>query len=303
MKKIKWLATGGTISSAETEKGLVPRSSAEQMNKMLEVLGDIPATVSTEQLMNIDSTEICCEDIRKIGIAANKAVTDGCDGVMITHGTDTMAYTAAILERMMSGCPVPIIITGSQRPFFANGSDGKANLANALNAACQNIGGVHILFGDKLIKGGRAYKAYTKSDNAFISPSGKYAGTVTDGKLIYSEEAPLNEYIFRDSFNENIGLIKITPMTRPEEIATAARLYSGIVAEGYGIGGIPSRLLPAIRSAVSDGVRIVLISQCLFEGVSLDVYEVGTAAKECGVISGGDLTAEGALARLMFGEI
>lgn len=303
MKKIKWLATGGTISSVETEKGLVPASSDEQMKKMLEVLGFASENISTEQLMNKDSTEISCDDIRNIGIAADKAVREGFDGIIITHGTDTMAYTAAILDRMMDSCPIPVIITGSQRPFFADDSDGKANLLNALNAACESFGGVHILFGDKLIRGGRAYKAYTRSDNAFISPSGKYSGTISDCKLICSEKKPDGKYFFRSDFSHRAGLIKITPMTRPEEIETAAKLYDGIVIEGYGIGDIPTRLLPAIKKAISGGVKCVLISQCLFEGVSMGVYEVGTQAKDIGVISGGDLTAEGALARLMFGEI
>ena len=67
MKKIKWLATGGTISSVKTEKGLVPASSDEQMKKMLEVLGFASENICTEQLMNIDSTEISCDDIRNIG--------------------------------------------------------------------------------------------------------------------------------------------------------------------------------------------------------------------------------------------
>lgn len=303
MKKIKWLATGGTISSVETEKGLVPASSDEQMKNMLEVLGLASENISTEQLMNIDSTEITCNDIRNIGIAADKAFREGFDGMIITHGTDTMAYTAAILDRMMDSCPIPVIITGSQRPFFADNSDGKANLLNALNAACESFGGVHILFGDKLIRGGRAYKAYTRSDNAFISPSGKYSGTISGGKLICSEKKRDGKYIFRSHFSHRAGLIKITPMTRPEEIESAAKLYDGIVIEGYGIGDIPTRLLPAIKKAISGGVKCVLISQCLFEGVSMGVYEVGTQAKDIGVISGGDLTAEGALARLIFGDI
>lgn len=303
MKKIKWLATGGTISSVETEKGLVPASSDEQMKKMLEVLGFASENISTEQLMNIDSTEITCNDIRNIGIAADKSVREGFDGIIITHGTDTMAYTAAILDRMMDSCPIPVIITGSQRPFFTDDSDGKANLLNALNAACESFGGVHILFGDKLIRGGRAYKAYTRSDNAFISPSGKYSGSISGGKLVCSEKKRDGKYIFRSNFSHRAGLIKITPMTRPEEIESAAKLYDGIAIEGYGIGDIPTRLLPAIKKAISGGVKCVLISQCLFEGVSMGVYEVGTQAKDIGVISGGDLTAEGALARLMFGEI
>ena len=305
MNRVLIIYTGGTIGMTRTDDGYAPRSG--YFRAALDNISDLhapemPAWDFMEMSPLLDSSNMTVHEWNRIAAIVAQRY-DAYDGFVVLHGTDTMAYTAAILDRMMDCCPIPVIITGSQRPFFADDSDGKANLLNALNAACESFGGVHILFGDKLIRGGRAYKAYTRSDNAFISPSGKYSGTISGGKLICSEKKPDGKYIFRSDFSHKAGLIKITPMTRPEEIESAAKLYDGIVIEGYGIGDIPTRLLPAIKKAISGGVKCVLISQCLFEGVSMGVYEVGTQAKDIGVISGGDLTAEGALARLIFGEI
>ena len=89
-------------------------------------------------------------------------------------------------------------------------------------------------------------------------------------------------------------------MTAKEDISRAAELYRGIVIECYGLGGIPNRLLPAIKAAADRGISFMAISQCLYEGVSMDIYEVGENALSSGVIPGGKLTAEGALAEIMF---
>lgn len=302
MKKIKWLATGGTISCKSSEKGLIPDARNSQLENMLSVIGKSSAA-DVQTLMNIDSTDISCSDIKIIGNAADRCIKEGYHGIVITHGTDTMAYTAAILNKMLENCPVPVILTGSQRPFFSSGSDGKANLANALSAA-ENTGlrGVHILFGDKIIRGGKAYKAYSRSGNAFISPDGEYSGAVTNSKITVCGSCSYGEYRFRDSFEERTGLIKLTPMTKGEEILNAARLYRNIVIECYGLGGIPGRLLPHIKAAADMGVRFTAISQCLYEGAAMDIYEVGVNAALCGVISGEALTSEGALAEMMFSE-
>ena len=299
MKEIKLLSTGGTISCVKGEKGLVPAATEEQLRMMLEVIGNNSA--QAQVLMSIDSTDISCEDIGEIGEAVNREILSGCGGIVITHGTDTMAYTAAILNKMLENCPVPVILTGSQHPFFEEGSDGKANLANAFAAAlCGYLHGVHILFGDKIIRGGKAYKAYSQSDNAFISPDGEYSGFVRDGKIICKNIGEKGKYRFRRDFEDKVGLIKLTPMTAKEDISRAAELYRGIVIECYGLGGIPNRLLPAIKAAADRGIRFMAISQCLYEGVSMDIYEVGDNALSSGVIPGGKLTAEGALAEIMF---
>lgn len=303
MKKIKWLATGGTISCIQTENGLHPAAAESQMRDMLNHIPETGAEIFPECIMNIDSSDISVNDMKLIGTAANKAIKEGYDGIVMTHGTDTMAYTSAVLRKMLSGTPIPVIITGSQRPFYSENSDGKSNLMNALKAAADSLlRDVFLLFGDKLIRGDRAHKDYTENDNAFVSSCG-YSGIIQNGRLIVNEfPNDDTEYHFNIDFNENVMLIKLTPLTDGSIFTFAAESgVKGIVIEGYGAGGIPHRLLDSIGKVISKGIKIMLISQCLYDGVDMNIYEVGADAAKLGIISGGNMSAEAAVAEMMFG--
>lgn len=302
MKKIKWLATGGTISCIQTENGLHPAAAESQMRDMLNHIPEMGAEIVPECIMNIDSSDISVNDMKLIGTAADKAIKYGYDGIVMTHGTDTMAYTSAVLRKMLSGTPIPIIITGSQRPFYSANSDGKINLFNAIKAAADgSLKDVFLLFGDKLIRGDRAHKDYTENDNAFVSSCG-YSGIIQNGRLIVNEFPDAHtEYHFNFDFNENVMLIKLTPLTDGSIFTFAAESgVKGIVIEGYGAGGIPHRLLDSIGKVISKGIKIMLISQCLYDGVDMNIYEVGTDAAKLGIISGGNMCAEAAVAEMMF---
>ncbi|MCI7766582.1 MAG: asparaginase [Oscillospiraceae bacterium] len=302
MKKIKWLSTGGTISCIPTENGLSPAAAEPQMRDMLLHIPETGAEIIPECIMNIDSSDISCNDIGKIGIAVHRAINEGYDGIVITHGTDTMAYTSAMLRKMLVNAPVPVMITGAQRPFYSDNSDGKANLYNSITAAAEGrLSGVYLLFGDKLIRGDMAHKEHTKNDNAFIS-SGEYAGIVTGNGIEYKAISQASgSYCFNDDFDENVMLIKLTPSTDGRIFGFAADSgIRGIVIEGYGMGGIPKRLLEPVERAIKLGIKIMLISQCLHEGVDMSIYEVGVNAAKLGVIAGGDMTAEAAVSEMMF---
>lgn len=303
MKKIKWLATGGTISCIQTENGLHPAAAESQMRDMLNYIPETGTEIVPECIMNIDSSDISVNDMKLIGTAADKAIKEGYDGIVMTHGTDTMAYTSAVLRKMLSGTPIPVIITGSQRPFYSADSDGKINLFNAIKAAADSsLKDVFLLFGDKLIRGDRAHKDYTENDNAFVSSCG-YSGIIQNGRLIVNEFPNADtEYHFNIDFNENVMLIKLTPLTDGSIFTFAAESgVKGIVIEGYGAGGIPHRLLDSIGKVISKGIKIMLISQCLYDGVDMNIYEVGTDAAKLGIISGRNMCAEAAVAEMMFG--
>ena len=238
MKKIKWLATGGTISCIQTEIGLHPAAAESQMCDMLNHIPETGAEIVPECIMNIDSSDISVNDMKLIGIAADNAIKEGYDGIVITHGTDTMAYTSAVLRKMLSGTPIPVIITGSQRPFYSADSDGKANLLNAIKAAADSsLRDVFLLFGDKLIRGDRAHKDYTENDNAFVSSCG-YSGIIQNGRLIVNEFPNADtEYHFNLDFNENVMLIKLTPLTDGSIFTFAAESgVKGIVIDLLGVG-------------------------------------------------------------------
>lgn len=303
MKKIKWLATGGTISCIQTENGLHPAAAESQMRDMLNYIPETGTEIVPECIMNIDSSDISVNDMKLIGTAADKAIKEGYDGIVMTHGTDTMAYTSAVLRKTLSGTPIPVIITGSQRPFYSADSDGKINLFNAIKAAADSsLRDVFLIFGDKLIRGDRAHKDYTENDNAFVSSCG-YSGIIQNGRLIVNEFPNADtEYHFNIDFNENVMLIKLTPLTDGCIFTFAAESgVKGIVIEGYGAGGIPHRLLDSIGKVISNGIKIMLISQCLYDGVDMNIYEVGADAAKLGIISGGNMSAEAAVAEMMFG--
>lgn len=302
MKRIIWLSTGGTIACTSGNDGLTPAACENQMQLMLEHIPKDEYEIIKKSIMNIDSSDISVDDILKIGCEVNTAISQGCDGIVITHGTDTMAYTCAMLSQMIHHSPVPVIVTGSQRPFFTQGSDAAQNLLNSFKAASDSrFNGIYLLFGDKVIKGDKAYKAYTVSDNAFISVDG-YAAIIDKGGFINVNTADsCGAYNFISTCERRVMLIKLTPSSDSDIIDYAVRSgIRGIVIEGYGMGGIPYRLLDRLRVAVSCGIKIMLISQCMFEGIDLNVYEIGCSAAKCGIMSGGTMTAEAAMAYMMF---
>ena len=123
-KRILWILTGGTFSCVGTDRGLMPRSGDEQAEKMLSLMPDIIENydIMPLVLMNIDSSDMTVSHHRMIADAIDANI-DKYDGIVMTHGTDTMAYTAAALSVMLRNPPIPIVLTGSQRPFFDENSD------------------------------------------------------------------------------------------------------------------------------------------------------------------------------------
>lgn len=301
MNNILWLACGGTISCRQTEKGLSPAADVGQLRKMLDCINIPPDTeITARVLMNTDSSDM---DVSRLNTLA-RAVYEGClqghTGIVITHGTDTMAYTAAVLSCTPENLPLPVIITGSQRPFFESGSDGAANLSHALKAACdRRFTGVQLLFGDKIIPGDRAVKLDTRADNAFTSADG-YSSIIKGDEFTDVRPAELNagECCLHE-ISGNVRLIKLSPFTTGDEILAAVNSgVKGIALEGFGSCGIPGRLLPAVREAADRGVTVAFVSQCLYGGTDGGLYEVGVNAGEAGVVFGYGHTASGVLARL-----
>jgi L-asparaginase len=156
MKRLLLLATGGTIASVESKEGLVPGMSAEELLNYFEK-SSLPVDVTCKILMNRDSTNMQPEHWVTIAdaIASNY---DQFDGFVITHGTDTLAYTSAALSYMLQGLDKPVVLTGSQVPISFKKTDAKKNLTDALRFACEDTGGVFVVFDGRVIVGTRAVK-------------------------------------------------------------------------------------------------------------------------------------------------
>ena len=163
MKKILLLATGGTIASRETPHGLRPALTAADMRA---AIGAEDAAVEVIDLLALDSTNIAPSHWQMIARKIAECRTSY-DGFIVTHGTDTMAYTSAALYYMLEHIDRPVVITGAQRPLGTPDSDAEKNLRLACRTACSSFAGVCIAFGGRLIHGNAAKKIYSLTDDAF----------------------------------------------------------------------------------------------------------------------------------------
>ena len=210
MKRILLIGTGGTIASELTESGLTPELSSEQL------LSRIPSRlefcrVDCVQLLNLDSTNI----VPRHWLAMARCIResyDDYDGFVLTHGTDTMAYTAAGLSYLIQGSPKPIVLTGAQKPIGFDSTDSKINLEDAFRVASAEMPGVSIVFNGKIILGTRAQKTHSKSFQAFSSINYPVLGVLRDGVLLpYIRQPALTRPRFYDALDPKVGLLKLTP--------------------------------------------------------------------------------------------
>ncbi len=301
MKKICLISTGGTIACVPTSNGLKPELTAFQL---LELIGYHNKNIETLDLFSMDSSNIQPEEWITIANALNDAAQKY-DGIVLTHGTDTMAYTASMLSFMLSGIKVPVVLTGAQYPAVYPDSDGRRNLENAIIAANSLNGGVYICFGSSLILGCRAVKTRTTSLNAFESINYPYIGTISDGRMLPLSEPPaVNEFHFSTHIDPRVALIKLTPGLTPKLLDSIRDCdIKGVVIEAFGLGGMHSirrNHLQSIKQLMDCNIPVVLTSQCLYEQSTPDIYEVSRPLKEMGVISAKDMTTEAAITKLMW---
>ena len=294
MKKILLIATGGTIASRETAHGLRPALSGEDMRT---AIGAADAAIEVIDLLSLDSTNIAPSHWQMIARRVADVRTDY-DGFIITHGTDTMAYTAAALYYMLENIDRPVVLTGSQRPLGRDGSDAEQNLRLAYEAACSNFAGVCVAFGGRLIHGNAAKKMYSLADDAFRS--------IGRAEIdLSAPSAPSAPFRLHDALDERVAVIRLYPGMKPITIdAHIASGYRGIILEGYGCGSVPSddaeeSFLPSLDRARTRACTVVLTTQCIYDGADLSHYEVGVRAAQLGALAGGSLPIEALYARLM----
>lgn len=306
MKKICLLTTGGTIASAEGAAGLIPQMDGAEMLRLIPALTGV-CQIDCQELMNIDSSNLQPEHW---GVIARKIVNnyDLYDGFVISHGTDTMAYSAAALTYMLKNLAKPVVFTGSQRPIGQADTDGKANLLAAFRVAAEDHFGVYLVFANTVIHGLHAKKLYTKHLNAFGSINAPIMAHVAGSHLIWQvpvSQKPAELLALRDKMDQRVFVLTLTPGIQPQLIDMAILAeYRGIIIEGFGAGGVPNQncernLLPAIERALKAGVVVACVSQCIYDGTYMDCYEVGILAERMGVVSAGNMTLEALLAKFM----
>ena len=301
MKKILFLTTGGTIACTVSDDGLEPTLKGADILKAvpeLHTLGDI----TVKDLALLDSSNLEPANWSAWARLIGDNYSDY-DAFVMTHGTDTMAYTSSALSYMLINLGKPVVLTGAQVPLSMTNSDARSNLELAFSVAASGLPGVFVAFGNKV---DCARKIFTRNPNAFESVN--ESPVLYFGKGGVKKNLPSRENVggFRveEKLEPMVMAITMTPGLKPDIIDYAVqRGYKGLVLECYGAGGVNTdrlNILPAIRRAIKAGVRVVCVSQCLFDGVDLSLYPMGILAAQAGVESGGPMTLEAAVTKLMW---
>ena len=302
-KHILLLTTGGTIACAPGAEGLEPQR-AEVMASELQQL-EVHYRITVKDVMCLDSSNIQPRQWQQIARTIFENQTHY-DGIVVSHGTDTMAYTASAVTFMLPGVQAPVVFTGAQLPLSDELSDGPDNLRSAFAMASSGAPGVFLAFDRRIMLGCRAVKVRASDFAAFESVNSRYAGMISSRGLVLDKavlpptgQAPT----LRDQISSNVFLLKLTPGLSPDIFsALIAMGYKGIVMEAFGLGGINvlGSGLSGIRQAVEAGISVVVTTQCLYDSSDLRVYQVGNKLLELGVIQGRDMTSEAAMTKLMW---
>lgn len=304
MKHILMIGTGGTIASEMSPDGLTPEISSEQLLAAVPRIGEL-CEVDCLQLYSLDSTSLHPAHWQGLARAIRERYDDY-DGFVVSHGTDTMAYTAAALSYLIQGSPKPIVLTGAQKPIWFDGTDSKRNLTDAFLYACRGCGGVQIVFNGKVILGTRARKTFSKSFQAFSSVNFPDLAVLQDERLLqYIRCESLERPVFYDRLDPHVGLLKLIPGVEDELAAFMLERYDGLIIESFGVGGLPDyeggRLDAILRGAVARGKIVVMTTQVPNEGSDLTVYHVGGRLKSSmNLLEAYDMTTEAAVAKLMW---
>ena len=306
MKRICIIYCGGTIAMQKNPDGsLAP---AKKAPKLLEMFPGIEklADFGSRFIANIDSTNMHPEIYRRLAMTIAQDYNEY-DGFVITHGTDTMAYTAAALSFALRNLKKPVVLTGSQKPIFELESDAPYNFINAVKVASMNIPEVCIVFGSDILRGNRAKKISATKLNAYCSPLAPLLGKIgkkikiTKTQILKPSQKTL-EII--SGFENNIMFCQLFPGLEPKIIDMAIENgYKGIILNAYGTGNVPNdgySLIEAIANATARNIPVIIASQCLQGTVISDRYEVGSAAINAGAISALDMTSETAIIKLMW---
>lgn len=301
------ITTGGTIASIPSNNGLIPKISGKDIISLMPELKNI-CTIDTLELLNIDSSNISKKHYILMLDTLEKNY-DNYDGFVITHGTDTMAYSASMLACAIENLNKPVVFTGSQLPLKAKATDAYRNLYDAFLAASDNVYGVFLAFNGDIHYGDSVKKVYSENFTGFLSINNKTAGKSDNNKIIWNKLYKNHNIkpVFNKNISEKVFVLKMIPSLKPDIIDVLINMgYKGIIIEGYGAGGVPTadcenNFIPALQKAIENNVAVVCATQCLYDGVHLDKYPAGILSEKYGAISSKNMTLEKTLAKLMLG--
>ena len=238
----------------------------------------------------IDSAHATWADWNRIG----RTIADqheAYEGFIVTHGTDTMAFTGAALCFALHGLERPVILTGSMVPLGQPGSDARRNLTDAIKAAQTAPAGIWLQFGGQRLHGARLRKTHSSAPNAFAADAPALPPKNPTPRLAALPFVPAE-----------IAILTMAPGASSRAFAAALAACDGAVLRVFGAGTLPDdpALGAALRAAQDRGIPMIAVSQCPEGGIHLGTYAAGGILAETGVIDGAAMTPEAAYAKLAY---
>ncbi len=306
MKNILVIYTGGTIGmQKEVKTGFLKSVNFPKLIASLPELKSANINVKYVSLIKpIDSSNMNTDYWIQIANYIQSAYNE-VDGIVVLHGTDTMAYTASAISFMLEGVNKAIIFTGSQIPIGARRTDAKENLITAIEiAASGKIAEVCIFFEDQLFRANRTVKVNSEHFEAFASPnypSLAKVGVNIKYNLNAIKKEEHKELLLFKNLSDDIAILKSFPAITEKVVKAVMNSASVIVLETFGAGNAPNNkwFLEVLKDAVSKGKIIVNCSQCLMGSVQHGKYETSSELEKIGIISAKDMTTEACITKLM----
>lgn len=299
------LHTGGTLGMRprEPDRALAPDEFGAAVLEHVPEITRI-ADVETRLLFNLDSSDVGPRHWAELAVAIHESAGRYA-GVVVTHGTDAMAYTAAALSYILRGLDFPVILTGSQRPLIDVHSDGRANLVGAVDLALRRIPEVTIYFDGLLLRGNRAVKSSTFAFGAFRSPNFPPLAEIgTEVKLITPPLEPEGAFRLEGCYDKRVAAVRLTG---GDDGATLRALVDtdvrAVLLCAFGFGNIPvhdTAVADAVAALVGSGKIVAVGSQAAQGRVDLGRYAGGRLVRDAGAVGIGDMTIEAATVKLMY---
>jgi L-asparaginase len=303
-KKILLIHTGGTIGMTRDGSSGVLRPDMFYAG-LLKVIPEISAIADMEVEIPfvLDSAELNFQHWQKLAAIIKKRLP-GVNGVVITHGTDTLAYTASALSYMLQNVPIPVILTGAQRPLDELRSDARNNLINAVELATAAIPEVAIFFDYKLMRGNRTSKNHVNFFDAYVSRNYPLLAEVGINIEIYRANLlkPGGRFQVHERFDNSLAVFKFFPGCNSNYFQPGPGVRA-VLLIAFGAGTVPlqsGNLLARIEQWLKAGKAVILASEARGGRIEPRLYESGRRLLEMGVVSAGDMTFEAAVTKLMF---
>ena len=314
LPRVLIISTGGTIASrVDYRTGAVhPVVSSAELHSLIPELSGL-ADIETEVMFSVYSENIEPANWSRLAVRVGRAVKQGFDGVVITHGTDTLGYTSAALSFALRGVPIPVVMVAAQRSSDRPSSDATLNLIGGVSvAASAGFSGVYVAMhlnttDDKVAvhSGTRVRKNHTSSRAAFQSVGVPLAAVWGKGGIEYVDSSlpargKAAGFTPKPRFQPRVALVKFYPSMPPGVMRAVSSGMRAVVVEGTGLGHVNSRGVTVLKRYVSRGKLAFMTSQCINGRVDLNVYDTGRDLLRAGVVPLGDMLSETALVKAMW---